>query len=1677
MKHSTRPSPSGYRPPTHYHYHRRPYTQQQPPPSRFPKFEIELRSPQQPISHQDLESLLSTCEHRPDHSTTTKTGASLIFTCCRHALSAFVSFWKLRLDGGPHTVMPVLSSRSLLPSDESSLRDQMKGLFADHIRRSVLEGELVENWEKKVMEKLHEIDEVTDAMKAKGSKARRFISLAKFNELNDKKAALNIEMELISKRVKEFKTAMAGLLEHIERDQAVERQFDGVELFCFDGVGDNWERVYHLILRECRRFEDGLPIYASRQDILGEIRCSQITVLIGETGSGKSTQLVQFLADSGITGEKSIVCTQPRKLAAISLAQRVIGETNGCYKENSVVCYPTYSSSRPFDSKIIYMTDHTLLQHYMEDTNLSKISCIIVDEVHERSLNTDILLALVRNLLDKRADLRLVIMSATADAKQLSDYFFGCEVIYVPGRNFPVDIQYVPCAAESTQSDVVASYVTDVMKMANEVHKTKNDGTILAFLTSQAEVEWACEHFEAPNAIALPLHGKLSWEEQFRIFQYFDGKRKVIFATNIAETSLTIPGVKFVIDSGLVKESKFEPATGMNVLKVCRVSQSSANQRAGRAGRTEPGTCYRLYTKEEFESMSPNQDPEIRRVHVGVAVLRILALGVDNVDNFDFIDAPSPKAIELATRNLIQLEAIKAKGNNVYELTSEGRCMVRLGIEPRLGKIILSCYHHRLFREGVVLAAVMANASGIFCRVGSYDDKQKADCLKVQFCHRSGDLFTLLSVYKEWESLPRDRKNKWCWENSINAKALRRCEETVKELEDSLKKELHIIITSFWCWNPHRYTEHDIQLKKIILSALSENIAMHSGYDQFGYEVALTRQNVQLHPSCSLLAFGEKPSWVVFGELLSIKSQYLVCVTAFDFDFIKDLLPPSLFNLFDMESGKLHVKVMPGYGTTLLKKFCGKFNCNRNAFVSHVREMCMDERIGIEVKVDQNEIHIFASSQVMEKVFTLVNDALENEKKWLFNECLEKCLYNGAGISPSMALLGAGAVIKHLELEKRFLTVDVFHSHANSIDDKELLLFLEEHATGNICAVHKSTFLGLHNSNNENEKWGKVTFLSPDAALRASELSGVEFCGSKLNIVPGQISFGSFPAVKAKVFWPRRQSKGFAVVKCDENDVSTMANDFCNLSIGGRTIRSDAGNKTRDSVIVTGLDKDLSESEIIDALRNATERKILDFFLIRGDAVNNPTCEACEEALLKEISPFMPRRGPHINSCRVQVFQPEARDVFMKAVITFDGRLHLEAAKALEHLEGKVLPGVECNLFRNDNGSFRVKISANGTKTVAEIRRPLEELLNGRPITDASLTPTLLRHLCSRDGINLKKSIERETGTVILFDRKSINVRIFGSPNSATLAQQKLIRGLQAYEENKQLEIHLRGINLPPDLMKRVVDKFGPGLNGLKEKFPGADFSLNVYRQVIYIHGDKELKQKVEDTVYEIAQSGDRLPRSESECAICLCEVEDGYLLEGCTHVFCRLCLIEQCESAIKNMDSFPICCAQKGCEIPILMTDLKSLLSSDRLEELFRSSLASFVALSGGVYRFCPSPDCPSVYRASGGPFMCGACYAETCTGCHLEHHPYISCEKYKEFKEDPDSSLKEWCKGKWQVKCCPSCGYTIEKTDGCNHIECKCGNHICWECLEYFRSGEDCYGHLRAIHGQIMNVIDFNE
>lgn len=421
-----------------------------------------------------------------------------------------------------------------------------------------------------------------------------------------------------------------------------------------------------------------LPITLYRSELCLSVNKFSTTIISAETGSGKSTQLPQYLADS-MTNIGCIVCTQPRRVAAITIAQRVALERN-CEIGQEVGYGIRFEDKTSFKTKIKYVTDGVLLREIMGDKELSKYKVIILDEAHERSLQTDILMGLLKALQLRRVDLKIVVMSATLQIDLFMGFFQDCNVISIPGRQFPVDIYYL----KSPEDD----YIDAAMLACLQIHEQEEAGGVLVFLPGQDEIEnlqsllekhlpdIKCKHqqnsFTSSSStseykvssiensfVIRPLYASLPPEEQLKAFKPSTANiRKFVLSTNIAETSVTLSGIKYVVDTGCVKTRFMAKGTGMEMLKITPVSQSQANQRAGRAGRESAGKCFRLYSESAFEKLEISTIPEIQRVNISQVILQLKVLGIKSLDTFHFISPPSKESLKKSLEELLLLEAI-----------------------------------------------------------------------------------------------------------------------------------------------------------------------------------------------------------------------------------------------------------------------------------------------------------------------------------------------------------------------------------------------------------------------------------------------------------------------------------------------------------------------------------------------------------------------------------------------------------------------------------------------------------------------------------------------------------------------------------------------------------------------------------------------------------------------------------------------------------------------------------------------------------------------------------------------------------------------------------------------------------------------------------------------------------
>ncbi|KAK4998201.1 DEAH-box RNA helicase prp16, partial [Elasticomyces elasticus] len=496
-------------------------------------------------------------------------------------------------------------------------------------------------------------------------------------------------------------------------------------------------------LREQREY---LPAFAVREELLRVIRDNQVIIVVGQTGSGKTTQLTQFLHEDGYAKTGMIGCTQPRRVAAMSVAKRVSEEME--VKLGGLVGYAIrFEDCTSKETAIKYMTDGVLLRESLVEPDLDKYSCIIMDEAHERALNTDVLMGLIKKVLARRRDLKLIVTSATMNAERFSRFYGGAPEFFIPGRTFPVDVQYhrTPCE----------DYVDAAVNQVIAIHVSQGDGDILVFMTGQEDIEVTCElvaerlaKLNDPKPLSiLPIYSQMPADLQAKIFdRAAPGVRKVIVATNIAETSLTVDGIMFVVDTGFSKLKVYNPRMGMDTLQITPISQANASQRAGRAGRTGPGKSYHLYTERAFRDEFYIQTiPEIQRTNLANTVLLLKSLGVRDLLDFDFMDPPPQDTI---TTSLFDLWALGAL-DNLGDLTPLGRQMTSFPMDPSLAKLIITSVDYGCSEEMLTIVSMLSVPS-VFYR--PKERLEEADAVREKFFAAESDHLTLLNVYNQWRA-------------------------------------------------------------------------------------------------------------------------------------------------------------------------------------------------------------------------------------------------------------------------------------------------------------------------------------------------------------------------------------------------------------------------------------------------------------------------------------------------------------------------------------------------------------------------------------------------------------------------------------------------------------------------------------------------------------------------------------------------------------------------------------------------------------------------------------------------------------------------------------------------------------------------------------------------------------
>lgn len=647
-----------------------------------------------------------------------------------------------------------------------------------------------------------------------------------------------------------------------------------------------------------------LPVYQYREELLSAIKENQILIVVSETGSGKTTQLPQYLIEDGYTknGKFQIAVTQPRRVAATSVAARVADEMGVVLGKEVGYSIRFEDKTTPQKTILKYMTDGMLLREFLADPELKKYACIMIDEAHERTLATDILLGLLKDILLHRTDLKLLISSATMNSSKFSQFFYNCPIFNVPGRRYPVDIHY------TLQPE--ANYLQAAISTVFQIHTKENlPGDILVFLTGQEEIETAREKIEfiaqkissnIPPMIIAPIYANLPQEKQDEIFRPTPtGCRKIVLATNIAETSLTIDGIKYVVDSGYVKENSFLPHTGMSQLQTVACSRAAVDQRAGRAGRVGPGKCYRLFTKwSYYHELELMPKPEILRTNLSSTVLLLLSLGITDLLNFPMLDKPSVSSLSKSLENLYVLGALNSKGT----ITRLGRMMCEFPCEPEFAKVLHTSASHRLCKgvleECTTIVSMLHETSSLFLG-------QKKNSVGNHIVGKvSSDHMLYLDIYNEWTN--SNFSKLWCQDHKVQYKTLQR----VRNIRNQLWKcadRLGLVALNEAArqQSPELAQSMIPRITRSFVSGFPLNIAKlgATGYRTTGLKKS-GGLNVFIHPSSVVFQQtreeAQKPcKYVLYQQLMLTSKEFIRdCMPVTNESWLMDMVP-QVFKLND----------------------------------------------------------------------------------------------------------------------------------------------------------------------------------------------------------------------------------------------------------------------------------------------------------------------------------------------------------------------------------------------------------------------------------------------------------------------------------------------------------------------------------------------------------------------------------------------------------------------------------------------------------------------------------------------------------------------------------------------------------------------------------------------------------
>ena len=1005
------------------------------------------------------------------------------------------------------------------------------------------------------------------------------------------------------------------------------------------------------------------------------------------------------------------------------------------------------------------------------------------------------------------------------------------------------------------ESPIERDYVRDAVEQACKLHDSEPYGDFVVFLTSANEIERACQLTSSKlgdSAVVLPLHGKLQPEDQQKVFMEYKS-RKIVFSTNVAETSITIPGVKCIIDTGLAKEFYFDPKKNMNSLEVRLISKSSAEQRRGRAGRTSPGKCYRLYSKCVYGQMPSKSLPEILRVTLASTVLKLYEFGVTDIVGFNFVEEPDRATLKAAVESLEFQGAIK----DGY-LTEVGKKMAAMPIDPHHSKILLDGMEMGIGLEAATAVTISTLAGGVFFRAGSDEMKSESDMKTIEFCHPAGDQITYLHTYYQWAIQKPNEQSKWCVTHFINAKSMRMVKETLNELKDILKQQFRIILPS-----SYNLKKAEEILPKLYFDAFIWHLSVYLGHERIGYlnERHPTHRFV-VFPGCPLKQLNEVPKLLVYEKTLVTTQHFLLQVLPVKEEWIQESIQCGKLQHHPLNSPTFHhLKVFPltiyNIGSHIL------YTLRRR-----IQDLKLDEEMEVkpafEYLQDRGEIKIFLQKCYHASVHKLLLEQVENLKNDLLLQVHE------CGVSDDSdnvrVVVGNGGSVKHVLMPDEYRTVVVkARKNDSSLEwPKELLYKLS--AYGQIEKHDHKIF--------EREQKLFVTFYKPEDAQRSIQVKLPE----NVTIEPRVYRPQGGQEFSLQLEWNRRKRERFAFIEFNNEENLTIAEQhFCfkvcprRFHGGVHAIRYQNSRTDERQLYATNVDTSLTDQQIKEHILN--ELPSLDegdFEVKLGYQKSFETPKHKVDMLKQELHDVImnyvkrdqyslsmshPQNQHRTFRAHVQFSTPtDGQKVFnglhdvyidgqmlnvkplISSVVSYSNQQYTVISqplnKAINNIE-EIHPSVKFSLEKGRvQGGVRLRILSDDVNTSMAAKRLLEE--NVGPLSvDCSHTPIVREFVRSRSCRQMLERVKSKNHSYIFADFQNSRIKIYGAKSDMQRSYEQVLQSLSVFEDGIQCyEIPLKS-GQPPGLMKYLISQFGCGLKKLEEKNGVTSVHLNPSRQVL----------------------------------------------------------------------------------------------------------------------------------------------------------------------------------------------------------------------------------------------------